>query len=58
MLSKSGDIYPKEGDVRVIAILPAITKLYEQVLLNRLRQEMESNPLHPNQRGFVIGGST
>ena len=32
-LSKDGTPYPVEGDVRVIAILPAITKLYELVLL-------------------------
>ena len=32
MLSKSDSQYPPEGDVRVIAILPALTKLYEVFL--------------------------
>ena len=35
-LSKDGTQYPKEGDVRIIAILPALMKLYELVLLQKL----------------------
>ena len=32
-LSKDGTAYPKEGDVRTIAVLPAICKLYETIML-------------------------
>ena len=58
MLSKSNTKFPPVGDVRVIAILPAISKLYEVFLLRELREQTElHHPLHPNQRGFVPGGS-
>ena len=43
----------------MIAILPAITKLYEQLLHQRILTEMwEKAPLHEHQRGFVAGKST
>ena len=50
MLSKDANnsAYPAVGDIRVISILPAITKFYEQVLLNKLNQELEKAPLHEN----------
>ena len=35
-LSKDGTQYPKEGEVRIIAILPALMKLYELVLLQKI----------------------
>ena len=35
-LSKDGTPYPKEGDVRIIAILPALMKLYELIVLQKL----------------------
>ena len=38
MLSKTDSQYPPVGEVRVIAILPALTKLYELFLLRELRQ--------------------
>ena len=47
------------GNVRIIAVLPAILKLYEQLLLKNLRAELiRTIPLHPNQRGFVEGKCT
>ena len=58
MLSKTDSQYPPEGDVRVIAILPALTKLYEVFLQRELVNNIELHkPLHSNQRGFVAGGS-
>ena len=39
-------------------ILNATTKLWEEVMHTKLRNEVEeSMPLHENQRGFVKGGS-
>ena len=47
MLSKDGTAYPPEGEVRVIAILPALTKLYEVFLHRELWRQVESvHPLH------------
>ena len=58
MLSKDGTQYPLYGEVRVVAILPAVTKLYEQFLHRELwTQVQERHPLHELQRGFVPGGS-
>ena len=57
-LSKTNLVYPEYGDVRVIAILPALTKLYEVFLQRELLKNIEHHSLlHPNQRGFVAGGS-
>ena len=36
MLSKTDSQYPPVGDIRVIAILPALTKLYEVFVLREL----------------------
>ena len=58
-LSKEQTPYPAEGNVRTIAILPAITKLYELVLHRKLIACIkEHGLLHAHQRGFVEGGST
>ena len=58
-LSKEDTPYPSEGNVRIIAILPALTKLYELVLLEKLNKETARLHLvHENQRGFVAGKST
>jgi len=58
MLSKTASQYPEVGDVRVIAILPALTKLYEVFLQRELQKNIDqAHPLHPNQRGFVKNGS-
>ncbi len=57
-LSKEDTEFPKIGNVRIISILPAITKLWDTILLQKLREEIElRKPLHENQRGFVRGGS-
>ena len=58
MLSKTESQYPPVGDIRVIAILPALTKLYERFLQRELQHNIDTHhPLHPNQRGFVKGGT-
>lgn len=57
-LSKDDTEFPKEGQVRIISILNATTKLWEEIMLAKLRSEIENHtPLHENQRGFVKGGS-
>ena len=40
LLSKEETPYPKEGNVRIIAVLPAVLKLFEQILLKNLRREL------------------
>ena len=57
-LSKDDTAYPPVGQIRIIAMLNAVTKLWEHLLHIALRDEIESHmPLHPLQRGFVPGGS-
>ena len=52
-LSKEDTAYPRYGQVRTIAISPAITKLYKHILLMKMEKHIESNNLlHKNQRGF------
>ena len=47
--------FPKLGDVRTIAVAPAITKLFELCILQKLRAEIADKSLiHTNQRGFVL----
>ena len=59
LLSKEQNQFPKVGNVRIIAVLPAILKLYEQILLLNLRRELQrTTPLHENQRGFIEGKCT
>ena len=59
LLSKDKTPFPPVGKVRIIVCQNAILKLYEQVLLARLKAEASSKlPLHPRQRGFVHGKST
>ena len=59
LLSKEDTPYPKEGNVRIIAVLPSILKFYEQLLLKNLRSELvRTTPLHERQRGFVAGKCT
>ena len=50
--------FPEVGQVRTIAVTPAITKLFELCQLQKIREVIEENKiLHPNQRGFVPGKS-
>ena len=57
-LSKDETEFPKEGQVRIISMLSAITKLWEELLHQFLKIEVAKHmPLHENQRGFVKGGS-
>ena len=57
-LSKDDTEYPEIGNVRIISMLSAVVKLWEQVLHTKLRKEIEEKmPLHVHQRGFVPGGS-
>ena len=58
MLSKDDTQHPPVGDVRVISILPSLTKLYEVILHREIMHQVQTkHPLHPRQRGFVLGGS-
>lgn len=57
-LSKDSTEFPAVGDIRTIAVLPAITKLLETCILIILEKEIvEKNMLHPNQSGFRHGQS-
>ena len=48
-LSKDGTPYPKKGQVRIISMLSAITKLWEELLHGLLKAEVaDKMPLHPN----------
>ena len=56
MLSKEDTAEPEVGGVRAIVVLPAISRLYELVMLHFLKQEMTLKfPIHDHQRGFVQG---
>ena len=54
-LSKEANsAFPAHGQVRTIAVTPAITKLYELCILGKLREEIQEKDLiHERQRGFV-----
>ena len=53
-----GSPYPSLGQVRTIAVTPAISKLFELCILQKIRDQIdEKKLLHPNQRGFVPGKS-
>ena len=55
-LSKDRTPFPATGNARVIVVSPALTKLYEHVLLNLLKVEVATKmPLSPMQTGFVEG---
>ena len=48
-LSKDETPYPKVGQIRIISMLTATTKLWEELLHRLLRTEVaEHLPLHPN----------
>ena len=40
-LSKEESQYPTQGNVRPIAIVPTVTKLYETIILGKLYQELQ-----------------
>ena len=44
-LSKESSEYPETGNVRIISVLPSITKLYELVLLERLEDQIKIHGL-------------
>lgn len=57
-MSKTDSFYPKVGNVRTLAVSSPVLKLYEHILLGRLRSELSRiGGLHCNQRGFVEGCS-
>jgi len=59
VLSKDDSPYPKVGDIRTIAILPSITKVYELAILARINNHISANGIiHKHQRGFTAGCST
>ena len=53
-LSKQDTEYPEYGKVRPIAVLPAIFKLYETLILERLKPQV-THKLNACQRGFREG---
>ena len=58
-LSKDGTERPSEGDIRTIAIVPQLTKVYETIVHRRIEDYIQANQLiHPTQRGFAAGKST
>ena len=58
-LSKDDTDTPDYGQIRTIAILPALSKVFEKVVLKRLQKNLsESNSLSKTQRGFTQGAST
>ena len=57
-LSKDANspLFPRVGDVRTIAVIPSLAKMFEICILNRLKDWIgENNILHHNQRGFTAG---
>ena len=53
VLSKTDSAYPPVGRIRTITILPALTKLYELVILQNLKAETKRlNFIPDNQLGF------
>ena len=58
-LSKETTMFPQVGNIRTIAVLPAITKVYEKLILTRLQEEITAKKLiHDSQSGFQRGKST
>jgi hypothetical protein len=58
-LSKESTAYPSVGNIRTIAISPAITKLYEKAIYPHLMAVIKSKSLvHLHQRGFMPGCGT
>ena len=52
-LSKEDTPFPGVGNIRTISVTPTITKLYEKVLLERLKVVcLEKKLVHPTQAGF------
>ena len=58
LLSKDGTNQPDIEKTRPISILPAITKIFELWILNKLIKVTESAELNKQQRGFIKGSST
>ena len=57
-MSKDGTPTPEVGNNRTLAIAPIPTKLYEQVILLQLKEDITQLELiHENQRGFQEGRS-
>ena len=51
--------HPEEGNIRTIAVASALTKLYENVLLEKLQKHVDDNDImFSGQRGFRRGMST
>ena len=58
-MSKEASPFPSVGNIRTIAILPLISKLYERVILSKLQKEIKDKSLiHYTQCGFREGKST
>ena len=58
-LSKEDGEFPQIGGIRTVNILPGIFKLFEKVVLKKLKVEMKEHlPLHESQTGFTEKKST
>jgi hypothetical protein len=58
-LSKNDTAFPPTGEVRTIAITPAVTKVFEKIMNTRLAQQIEEHKLlDTHQRGFRRGTCT
>ena len=55
LISKDNTKFPTIDKTRPINILPAITKLFELSLLNKIYKLTESRNFNRNQRGFIKG---
>lgn len=48
-LSKTDNPFPEHGDIRTISITPALTKLYEKLIMPRLEAEINARgAIHAN----------
>ena len=52
-LSKEATALPSAGQVRTIAVLPVVSKVFEKLLLSKLKEEITAKGGHNKyQRGF------
>ena len=59
MLSKTSSAKPPLGEVRSIAIMTQVGKVYQKLLLSHLTKTIQDqHTLHPSQAGFMQQKST
>ena len=58
-LSKEDTQFPSLGAIHTIAVTPSISKVFEKIILIRLRRHIDANsPLSETQAGFTKNKST